>query len=263
MKKLITLLLLIVSSQVRAQDLLALGLIGIADAVIKDKELPLYGIAFHPITKEEKKRMTKEAYALNYTIRDNPGRPELLVRRGVLKKQIGVTDGALEDFDKALKLKTTDTEVDFYRAEVWMWKGHRYNALFNIDRYIKKQPDSAKGYFQRGLIITYNPAMGSYSFKDRCNESILEYGKALAIDPNHRGCLILRGYSYQSTGQFDLAIVDYKKALEVYPNDPLVYFLLGVTYEKKKDLINACESFKLSRQYGKDIPDRFIRRNCE
>lgn len=236
------------------------SLLGLADDV--GKELPLEGLVYPKLTRENHRQLNDKVESLNLEIRKSPNNPELFVRRALVKREAGLFDAAMQDIEKAKELKTSNKEINFYRSQLWMQKGYRGYALSTIDKYIEQFPDSAKGYFQRGLVLTYNPATRFHDLKKRSADSILEYDKVLEKDSDHQLAHLFRGYAHQCVENYDLAIADYKSLTEHDETNAIAYFFLARVYELKKDRVNACENFKKAKDAGRDLPDRFIKRNC-
>jgi tetratricopeptide (TPR) repeat protein len=61
-------------------------------------------------------------------------------------------------------------------------------------------------------------------------EAIIEYTKAIEIDPKNKGAYYFRGFSYFKNGQYDLAIVDFTKDIEINPRSPNAYAARGFLY---------------------------------
>lgn len=62
-----------------------------------------------------------------------------------------------------------------------------------------------------------------YLRKDRNDNAISEFSKAIKINPKHADAHHYRGLAYQSTGRYDRAIADFSKAIELNPKDASAY----------------------------------------
>ena len=74
------------------------------------------------------------------------------------------------------------------------------------------------------------------------HQAIVDYNKAIEINPEIAGFYSNRGNAYQSQGKLDQAIVDYSKAMELNPNDNATYYNRGLAYYGIE-------------QYGKSLAD--------
>ncbi len=72
-----------------------------------------------------------------------PDRIKALVARGGAHERKGMVDNALSDYDTALRLDPTLTEMFNTRGELWRKKGDRRRALADFASAIKLNPDHA------------------------------------------------------------------------------------------------------------------------
>jgi len=265
MKKTVTLLLLCVTTLAHAQDTfrpIDLNLmVSEVDAISTKTELSTELLATK-VPGKERVKMEKEMDELRGTISRDRTNGALFVRRGVLRKQLSMWLDATADLEKALKVDPNQHEAHYYLSEVWMMYGSRYNALTEIELYIKQCPDSAKGYYQKGLVLTLLPRSKVQTFKQRAEEAVPELDKVLTIDPNHRDALIVRGCVGLFLHANDLAIADFSKVLASNANDGLAHFLIGNVYEEKADAANACTNYTAAQTAGLKVPDRIMKRSC-
>jgi len=78
----------------------------------------------------------------------------------------------------------------------------------------------------------YNSGMELFS-KDRLDEAILAYRRALEQDPNYADALHALAMAYANQGRLDEAIKAGKKLIEVSPDDELAYTSLSIFYQRK------------------------------
>ncbi|AYB32708.1 hypothetical protein D4L85_19945 [Chryseolinea soli] len=265
MKKITLLLFLVIAGKAFSQQAyppIDLDLIvSSIDAASGRRELSLELLATK-ISKDDRVRMEKAIEDLNVSISRDRTNATLFLERGLLKKQLSMWLDATADVERALRNDPKKHEAHFYLSELWMMQGGRYNALTEIEQYIKQYPDSAKGFYQKGLVLTFLTRAKVRNFKDQCTESIPEFEKAIALNPNYREALLVRGYCSQFLALFELALADYDKVLASHPDDSLVYFLVGSFYDERKDVANACSSYTKARDLGAKVPDRILKRIC-
>jgi tetratricopeptide (TPR) repeat protein len=228
-----------------------------------DKEtLSLEGLVYPKRSREETKRLNQELTAVNIALRDNPNDAALYVKRALLKRQAHMTEAALKDLEKALELDPSKKQISLYRSQIMMERGSRFIALDDVDRYIAAFPDSANGYLQRGLILTYNPITKYHDIKVRSADSIIEYDRALALDPDLELALIFRGYAYQLKEDYVTSMRDYQKVLAINPKHPVANFLAGGIYERMAEKSKACACYRIAKESDKKFPDENIKRVC-
>jgi tetratricopeptide (TPR) repeat protein len=71
------------------------------------------------------------------------------------------------------------------------------------------------------------------------NLAIIDFNKAIAIDPTFSWAYLGRGNCYFAIQQYDSAIADYTKLIELTPNDPIGYQNRAYAYEAKGDHARA------------------------
>ena len=80
---------------------------------------------------------------------------------------------------------------------------------------------------------TYNNRGIGYEEKGQYDQAILEYNKALEINPRYAAAYVNRGNAYSAKGQYDQAISEFNKALEINPRYAEAYNNRGIGYEEK------------------------------
>ncbi|MFH1564118.1 MAG: tetratricopeptide repeat protein [Nitrospirota bacterium] len=106
-------------------------------------------------------------------------------------------------------------------------------------------------YYNKGLydqaILDYNKALEinprcaeaynnrgiAYKNKGLYDQAISDYNKAIEINPRYAEAYYNRGSAYYNKGLYDQAISDYNKALEINPRDAEAYNNRGIAYKNK------------------------------
>ncbi len=89
------------------------------------------------------------------------------------------------------------------------------------DRSQANKPLLAKDYNEQGV---------TYSKQGQYDLAILEFNKALEIDPTSTDAYNNRGITYSKKGQYNSAISDFSKALEIEPKDTKILYNRGITH---------------------------------
>ena len=58
-------------------------------------------------------------------------------------------------------------------------------------------------------------------------EAILDYSKAIELNPGYVSAYVNRGNAYFSKKQFDAALNDYTQAIALAPSSPIIYYNRG------------------------------------
>ena len=89
------------------------------------------------------------------------------------------------------------------------------------------------------LAVIYNNRAGVFRSEGEYDRAILEYNKAIEIDPNYASAYMNRGKTYADKGEFDRAILEYNKAIEIDPRYATAYFNRGIAYANKDEYVRA------------------------
>ena len=73
----------------------------------------------------------------------------------------------------------------------------------------------------------------AYGKKGLYDQAIVDFNKAVELNPRDATAYYNRGISYGKKGQYDQAIVDFNKAIELDPRDAAAYYNRGISYEKR------------------------------
>jgi len=165
-------------------------------------------------------------------------------------KQPGVQQIQMASFnDSALESHSvTDSEGVSRENKPMLAKDYNQQGVTYSEQ---GQYDLAILEFNRALEIdpgsteAYNNRGITYSKKDQFDSAISDFSKALEIDPKDTKVLYNRGLTYAIEGQYDLALPDLKKCLELVPSNADAYDLIGILYEEL-----ACLDWAKACKYG-------------
>jgi tetratricopeptide (TPR) repeat protein len=141
--------------------------------------------------------------------------------------------------EKALKLDPNLAEARTAEAVItgfYQYDFPRAEEIFK--RAIASNPNYATAHHQYGWCLL---------FRGRFQESILEFQKALQLDPLSPVLNIDIEAPYAFWGQFDKALEYAEKAKEMDPNFFLTYYAIGSTYSMKGDYPAAIRALERAR----------------
>ena len=75
-------------------------------------------------------------------------------------------------------------------------------------------------------------------------QAIVEFDKAIELDPNYPKVYANRGLAYSSLGEYDKAIADYSKAIELDSNYAKAYYNRGLAYKSQGREAEAIADFQ-------------------
>ena len=186
--------------------------------------------------------------------------------------------------------------TEFGKAETWQSKGdatdnleekreYYQKAAGHFTRAIKRQPDFAEAYYNRGLVhhkndkvdlaiddynkvielkprftAAYNNRGLAYYDKNELDLAIQDYDTAISINPHDVFAYNNRGNAYTATGQHDRAIGDFDAAISVNPRDATTYCNRGRTYVRKSEFDKAIEDFSKAIRLEPDDAVNYLNR---
>src|SRR5574337_28814 len=86
-------------------------------------------------------------------------------------------------------------------------------------------------YFNKKGLSLYN--QGKYA------EAIIEFKKALELNPNHYDAHYHLGIVYYAKGMTDESITELKKAIDVNPKEPKAHYNIAFAYVSKENVAEA------------------------
>ena len=82
--------------------------------------------------------------------------------------------------------------------------------------------------------------------------AVVEYGKAIELNPSLADAYLSRGRVYSNKGWYDMAITDFTKAAELDPKDASTFVNRGQAWEKKGDTAKAKEDYSKALELNAD-----------
>ena len=126
-----------------------------------------------------------------------------LVDRGIEKAKKGDLDGALADFNLAIKLSPNNAVAYYNRAHAKRLKKDAAGALADCTRAIELDPKFGEAYFERGTL------------KGRSKDvdgAIADFTRAIELKPDHAYAYYNRGIARKAKGDKAGADADFKSA---------------------------------------------------
>ncbi|MFT4680726.1 MAG: tetratricopeptide (TPR) repeat protein [Flavobacteriales bacterium] len=184
----------------------------------------------------------------------------LLTLRGEAKANMSLFRIALDDFQKAYELDTTDQRPKintamaynglelydesletlneilrkypenayaiFQRGRTYMKMKKSELAQFDLDRVIELRPDNSIAYFNRGIIL---------SDKKDWNAALTDYTKVIQLNPKNILAFFNRGLIHLQKKNLELAQKDLERTIELYPDFLDAHEVLSQVYQDQKN----------------------------
>jgi tetratricopeptide (TPR) repeat protein len=137
-------------------------------------------------------------------------------------RESGKYDDALRSIDIAIRLEPSDSTLLNEKANIFREKKQYQEAIAIYDLVISKQPEPY-AYSNRGIV----------KYKLGQNQAaIIDYDRAIAINPNFAMAYSNRGPAKSELGQNQAAIIDYDQAVAINFNDAVAYSNRGLAKYK-------------------------------
>ncbi|MXX51499.1 MAG: tetratricopeptide repeat protein [Chloroflexi bacterium] len=136
--------------------------------------------------------------------------PDSYFERGLALLEAGDYDGAVAQFDSAIKLGLGDlAAVHVWRGEALMLLGQYEAAEQSIHNALREQPYLAQAYLARGKLRQR---------QNQRDKAIADLSASLQIEPNYAEACYARAQCYEDLRRFSEAEADLTRALELNPD---------------------------------------------
>jgi len=191
-----------------------------------------------------------------------------------------------QDLVKAVTIDKKNYEpsaIDIMKKELQKRGVSNQDLATFQDSYSSEKSQSAEFYYNRGItyykkgqydqaILDYTKALEinprhakaycnrgvAYGEKGIHDQAISDFNNALEIDPRYAEAYYNRGVAYREKGQYDQAISDYTKALEINPRHAGAYYDRGVAYYFKREYEKSWKNVKKAQSLGDQIHPEFL-----
>jgi tetratricopeptide (TPR) repeat protein len=125
-----------------------------------------------------------------------------------LRKAPGDLELSLADALKAVEISPDSAEAHVALAWSYLWLDKRTEALLNAYRAVELNSQLSAAYNVRASILFEN---GEY------DASVIDYTKAMALEPASANIPMNRGVAYLKSKRFNEALTDFNYSLEIRP----------------------------------------------
>ncbi|CAL76383.1 conserved hypothetical protein [Bradyrhizobium sp. ORS 278] len=131
------------------------------------------------------------------------------VKRGLERSQKGDVDGAITDFDEAVRLAPRNADLYRYRARDLGRRERWDRAVADYERAIRLDPNNPTLYHERGLALQQQ---GDF------DEALVDLDRAVRMGFNDPELYSDRGAVWLAKGRYDRALADFNQALKLNPD---------------------------------------------
>ena len=108
---------------------------------------------------------------------------------------------------------------------------------------------------------TFNAEGLNWYNKGKYGEAMLQFLKALELNPNHYDARFHLGITYYMANRVDEAIVELNKAIDINPKDPKAYYNIAFAYVAKEKVSDALPAYQRLLIYLQQIKTKGRRRH--
>jgi len=205
---------------------------------------------------------------------------------GINKAEEGDFEGALENFDRAIKLNPDYADAYNNRASVRHELGDDPGAQKDYTEAILLNPDRAVYHDNLGIISyssdDYRGAQAAHTRSIQLNggaqaynnrgfarlrlaevqAALKDFTQAIELNPNDALAWNNRGDVYLESGNLERALEDYAQAARLNPKNPKTFYYLGVIHSrlgnKEKALEDFTKAIELEREFAEAYQNRGI-----
>ncbi|HUY35397.1 MAG TPA: tetratricopeptide repeat protein [Pirellulales bacterium] len=209
----------------------------------------------------------------------------LWVGRGTIRRsEVVPLDDAVEFFTAEIVREPTSFAYAS-RAGALEWQKHPFLALFDAMSALRLDPNSAAGYWNRGmsliylndftngmadldealrldpkLAIAYGTRASAWSAQREWSKSLADADAVVRLDPEWADAYALRGYVWVQKGDFDNAMRDYDQAIDRDPTNADFLVKRGWLWNRRglwdKAIIDLDEAIRLNQQCAEAYNNR-------
>jgi clan AA aspartic protease (TIGR02281 family) len=178
----------------------------IRQKIAEEKDNAFWRLVLATLYKES--HMYSEAVALYGALMDEYGVDEdVLEDRAECYEEMGFTEPALADIDKAIEVGKEENRAYYYafRGMINRSAGNFSECINDIEKYIERYPADAYGYYVRGWCkeLLGNRA-GAYE----------DYNEGIAVDEDYPYIFLMRGEIYLKRGMTEDANKDFEQVIQ-------------------------------------------------
>jgi tetratricopeptide (TPR) repeat protein len=175
----------------------------------------------------------------------NPVCMSAYINRSYMYIQYKQYDKALKDCDEGLAIDSTQFKLHINKGTVYRHLGRYEEALHEFSAALRKNPQSADSYLDRGII--YTDGIQKY------DSGIADFRRFLKFRPDHQDGNFNMGVALYKNQEYDSSLHYLAKTLEISPGFPNAYYIRALVYAAKQDFAKAYENGATAQSMGYSV----------
>lgn len=137
-------------------------------------------------------------------------------KRGFVRNRLGNYNGAIQDFNNAITLDSSDGDLFYGRGFAKLALQNYPEAVNDFAKAIKLNPNDLEAYHQRGYAYSlWGKSTGTQMLFDN---AIWNFNKVLSSNPNYTEARLYRGMALCEQGKKETGLKDIQEAMTEYKN---------------------------------------------
>ena len=191
---------------------------------------------------------------INRLIAKNIKNANLFVGRGIARQNLGDINGAMLDYNTALKLDTASSDAYSNRGSAKLGLQDYEGALADVARAIKIHEGEAEPYLIRAKI-----RMATKDYQG----AVDDYNSVLFIDLDNNNIVFAqRGFARSFLQDTERMHTDFAYALKYEPKNSEIFYLRAKAKINLKDITGACADFNQAISLGSKAAIEEAKRFC-
>ncbi len=171
----------------------------------------------------------------NKAVRLKPDYPEALVNRAQAYLELGQYAQALKDCNKVIRLMPHNENAFNIRGNIYATLGQYQLAIKDYNRAISLNPDYANAYYNRGLLYAHKLGNNKLALKD--------FNEAARLEPDIVEANVVKEKAFAKPSQQKNAIKDFNKGIHLKPDDAKAFYNRGNAYHNAKQYQMAINAY--------------------
>jgi tetratricopeptide (TPR) repeat protein len=223
--------------------------------------------AAQSITKVESRKLAQRNYTSNFADMHISSslvdQEEDFFLQGIEKEKNADIEGAIKDFDQAIRINPSYAKAYAKRGSIRDFMGDKLGSIQDYNDAIRLDPNLAEAYKYRG---------GNRYDSEDYKGAIEDFDQAIRINPNNANIYFNRGNTQYILGNFQEAIKDYSQAIRLdpipsspyaYPNAAEAYAMRGKARYRLGDTQEAIRDLKKAAALAKQLNNKALYRQAQ